>query len=100
MAKPYKRVPVSSLSDEAVESLAKSEVKEVEEVKPVEPVKKIDKVRVSIDNLNIRKGPGMEFDRTGNFTGAGIFTLEERKNGYGKLKSGEGWISLEFCEDI
>lgn len=97
MAKPYRKVQVSSLSDEAVESAVNSEVKEAEEV---EPVKKIDKVKVSINNLNIRKGPGMEFDRTGNFTGAGIFTIEERKNGYGKLKSGEGWISLEFCEDI
>ena len=59
-----------------------------------------DFVIVSIKNLNIRKGPGKEFDRTGEFTGPGKFELTERKNGFGKLRSGKGWICLDFCEDI
>lgn len=72
-----------------------------------EPVKedKTTKVRVSIDNLNIRKGPGKDYDRTGKFTGVGEFVIVETKEGpgsdegWGKLESG-GWISLHFCEVI
>ena len=55
-------------------------------------------VKVHIDNLNIRKGPGLSYPRTGNFTGKGIFEIVDIKDGFGKLKSGEGWICLKFCE--
>lgn len=58
------------------------------------------KVRVYIDNLNIRKGAGLSCPRTGKFTGPGVFTITEVENGFGKLESGEGWISLKFCEVI
>lgn len=63
-------------------------------------------VRVNITNLNIRKGPGADYDRTGVFTGKGIFTIIEVKNGegsntgWGRLKSGAGWISLDFTERV
>ena len=33
------------------------------------------KVEVTISNLNIRKGPGTNYGRTGQFTGKGIFTI-------------------------
>lgn len=64
------------------------------------------RVEVSITNLNIRKGPGTNFPTTGKFTGKGVFTIvEESKgkgsdNGWGKLKSGAGWISLDFAKKI
>lgn len=60
-------------------------------------------VKVSIKNLNIRKGPGTNYAKTGKFTGIGVFTIVDTqpgvgsKEGWGKLKSG-GWISLHFCE--
>ncbi len=62
-------------------------------------------VRVSISDLNIRKGPGTDKEKTGKYTGAGIFTVVEEANGkgasrWGKLKSGAGWISLDFCERV
>lgn len=52
-------------------------------------------VKVLIDDLNIRKGAGMSYAVTGKYTGKGIFTITEVKNGWGKLKSGAGWIYLE-----
>lgn len=64
------------------------------------------KVEVSISNLNIRKGPGTNYERTGKFTGKGIFTITETKKGkgsdtgWGKLKSGAGWISLDYAKRI
>lgn len=63
-------------------------------------------VRVSIDDLNIRTGPGTGHDKTGLFTGKGIFTIVDESSGqgstkgWGKLKSGAGWISLDYAEKI
>lgn len=60
-------------------------------------------VKVSVPDLNIRKGAGTDTAKTGKFTGVGVFTIVEVKNGkgavkgWGKLKSGAGWISLDFC---
>ena len=59
-------------------------------------------VKVSVPDLNIRKGAGTDTAKTGKFTGVGVFTIVEVKNGkdaakgWGKLKSGAGWINLDF----
>ena len=48
------------------------------------------------------EGAGTDTAKTGKFTGVGVFTIVEVKNGkgtvkgWGKLKSGAGWISLDF----
>lgn len=62
-------------------------------------------VQVSISNLNIRKGPGTDYAKTGQFTGKGVFTIVAESMGagaslWGKLKSGSGWISLDFVEKL
>jgi uncharacterized protein YgiM (DUF1202 family) len=57
-------------------------------------------VRVSIPDLNIRKGPGLEYARTGQFTGTGVFTIVAVSGNWGKLKSGAGWISLDYADRI
>ncbi|MGI5955805.1 MAG: N-acetylmuramoyl-L-alanine amidase [Coprococcus sp.] len=49
---------------------------------------------VTVTLLRIRKGPGTNYAWTGRYTGKGVFTIVERKNGWGRLKSGAGWISL------
>ena len=61
------------------------------------------KVKVTISNLNIRTGPGTGYSKTGKYTGIGTFTITEVSSGtgstlgWGKLKSGAGWISLDYC---
>lgn len=63
-------------------------------------------VKVNIRNLNIRKGPGTNYAATGSYTGIGAFTIVETKSGtgskagWGKLKSGAGWISLDYAKKI
>ena len=63
-------------------------------------------VRVSIGNLNIRRGPGTNHARTGQYTEIGSFTIVEESEGegadagWGRLKSGAGWISLDFCKRV
>lgn len=51
-------------------------------------------VRVIIPDLNYRSGPGMSYTVKGQ-TGKGVFTITEVQDGWGKLKSGAGWIYLE-----
>ena len=64
------------------------------------------KVQISISDLNIRKGPSTNYATTGKFTGKGIFTIVETKQGtgsakgWGKLKSGAGWIALDYAARI
>ena len=63
-------------------------------------------VKISIRDLNIRKGPGTNYSRTGSYTGIGVFTIVDVQSGqgsdtgWGKLKSGAGWISLDYTKKL
>lgn len=63
-------------------------------------------VRVRIPDLNIWESAGTDTAETGKCTGVGSFTIiEVRKGkgsekGWGKLKSGAGWICLDYCEKV
>ena len=50
---------------------------------------------VKAKNLPIRTGPGEGYPMSGRTTGNGVFTIVEVKDGYGRLKSGVGWIELK-----
>ena len=59
-------------------------------------------VRVTASSLNIRKGPGTNYASAGSITDKGVYTITEEAIGtgaskWGKLKSGAGWISLDYC---
>lgn len=51
-------------------------------------------VKVLIDDLNFRSEPSMNGVVKGQ-TGKGVFTIVEVNDGWGRLKSGAGWIWLE-----
>ena len=51
-------------------------------------------VKVIVDDLNYRSQPSMKGKVNGQ-TGKGVFTIVEVKDGWGRLKSGAGWIWLE-----
>ena len=82
---------------------------DVVEEKPVEqkPVTKDFEpylVRIRIDDLNMRQGPSTNYKSNG-YTGKGVFTIVEESDGkgaskWGKLKSGAGWVSLDYCTKI
>jgi uncharacterized protein YraI len=57
-------------------------------------------VKVSTHSLNIRKGPGVSYDISGTVKKGDVFTITETKNGWGKLKSGAGWISLGYTQRL
>ena len=65
-------------------------------------------VQVSIPDLNIRKGPGTDYGKTGKHTGIGTFTIVEVADGEGASKWGllksyqsgrNGWVSLDYCKN-
>ena len=66
-------------------------------------------VRVSIPDLNIRRGPGTDYAKTGEYTKAGIFTIVDEADGKGASRWGllkscqekrDGWISLDYTSRI
>lgn len=64
------------------------------------------KARVGVKNLNIRTGPGTNYKTTGKFCPPGVYTITEvkagpgSKAGWGRLKSGAGWVSLDYAKRI
>lgn len=62
-------------------------------------------VKVRIKNLNIRKGAGTDHDKV-QFCPIGVYTIVEVKSGQGssagggRLKSGVGWILMDFVKRV
>lgn len=52
------------------------------------------KVKITTKTLNIRKGPSIKYAIVGTVHKNEIYTIVETKSGWGKLKSGAGWIYL------
>lgn len=62
-------------------------------------------VKVTADVLNIREDAGTEYKITGQIKDHGTYTIVAEKNGtgaskWGKLKSGAGYISLDYVEKV
>ena len=55
-------------------------------------------VIVDTDVLNVRTGAGISYPIATTVKKGQAFTIVEVKNGWGKLKSGAGWISLEYTK--
>ncbi len=57
-------------------------------------------VRITCKTLNIRSGPGTGYTKVGQVKKGEAFTIVQEKNGWGKLKSGAGWIYLGYTEKV
>lgn len=62
-------------------------------------------VKVTADVLNIRKGPGTNYGTNGAIKDKGTYTIVDESTGtgatkWGKLKSGAGWISLDYTKKV
>ena len=55
-------------------------------------------VRVTVDSLNIRSGPGTSYPVNGSVKKGDAYTVTEIRDGFGKLKSCAGWIALKHTE--
>ena len=52
-------------------------------------------VIVTANSLNVRNGAGTQYKVNSTVKKGQVFTIIDEKNGWGKLKSGAGWISLK-----
>ena len=72
---------------------------------PAAPVSKVPyKVRITATDLRIRKGPGTN-NAIVSVIKPGAYTIVSEATGegatlWGKLKSGVGWVSLDYCKKI
>ena len=63
-------------------------------------------IRASADNIYIRTGPGTDKPYTGKNCPKGVYTIVQTsagtgsKSGWGKLKSGAGWINLDLVKRL
>ena len=54
---------------------------------------------ISLTNVNVRKEPKLTASVAGTIK-IGLFTIVEESNGWGKLKSGAGWVKLDKTDTI
>ena len=50
--------------------------------------------KIITETLNVRSGAGTSYEIVGEVKKGDVYTIVEKKNNWGKLKSGLGWISL------
>lgn len=53
-------------------------------------------VQITASSLNVRKGPGTSYAVAQTVSKGQVFTIVQQQGGWGKLKSGAGWISLKY----
>ena len=54
------------------------------------------KIKIKADVLNVRSGPGTRYGVVTQVLNGQVYTIVDTQDGWGKLKSGAGWISLEY----
>ena len=55
-------------------------------------------VKVTANCLNIRRGPGTNYGISSQIRDKGIYTIVETRGNWGRLKSGRGWICLDYTK--
>lgn len=69
-------------------------------------IERYNSVRISTSGLRIRKGPGTNYGIAQNAIAPGVYTIVAESSGagstkgWGKLKSGAGWISLDYATKV
>lgn len=53
-------------------------------------------VKITASVLNVRSGPGTKYGVRTTVKKGEVYTIVDENNGWGKLKSGAGWISLAY----
>lgn len=56
--------------------------------------------RVTASGLNIRSGPGTSYKVNGTIRDKGTYTIVDTNGKWGKLKSGAGWIHLDYTKKL
>lgn len=57
-------------------------------------------VKITADVLNVRKGPGTGYGISTQIKDHGVYTIVDQSGNWGKLKSGAGWICLDYAKKV
>lgn len=57
-------------------------------------------VKITANLLNVRAGAGTEYPVNTTIRNGGVYTIVAEDNGWGKLKSGAGWINLKYARKV
>ena len=90
---PYMVVAVSGGGSTAYGWVDEKDLKEIEK----EGFKAYT-ARVTANVLNVRSGPGTGYKIVTTVKKNEVYTIVEEKNGWGKLKSDAGWVSLKYIK--
>jgi hypothetical protein len=55
-------------------------------------------VTITASVLNVRKGPGTSYGIATQVKKGEVYTIVQTQGNWGKLKSGAGWICLDYCK--
>lgn len=58
------------------------------------------RVVITADVLNVRSGPGTDYPVVTKVKQNDVYTIVDEQNGWGKLKSGAGWICLDYTKKL
>lgn len=56
--------------------------------------------KVTADSLNYRTGPSTSYPVKGVVMKGEVYTIVDVSNGWGRLKSGAGWVNLKYCTKV
>ena len=57
-------------------------------------------VKINVEKLNIKSAPNANSNTVGVVTKGQVYTIVEEEGGYGRLKSGAGWLNLSHTVKI
>lgn len=58
------------------------------------------KVKITASSLNVRRGPGTRYQIATTVKKNEVYTIVEENGNWGKLKSGAGWINLNYTKKV
>ena len=67
---------------------------------PTAPASGSFKVKVTANALHIRAGSGTNYKIVGVIRDRGVYTIVQTSGSWGKLKSGAGWICLDYTKRV
>ena len=93
--------------DANLKALAEAEAKAIADYFGLTVVKKpaatspaSHRVKITADVLNVRKGAGTNYQVVTTVKKNEVYTIVDESNGWGKLKSGVGWIKLSYTKRV
>lgn len=92
---------IASVMADAIEyGVGKGTVKKAASTATASTSFKSYKVKITASTLNVRAGAGTGYKVKTTVVKNQVFTIVSEKNGWGKLKSGAGWIKLSYTKRV